>query len=285
MDKRPPESSSQPKRRPSLVVTLAALAFVLVPFLFWEQTWYGRRLKGAEIANYLQDTAHPRHIQHALIQMSEHMAAGDSAVRSWYPLMVDAARNPAVEIRTTAAWVMGQDNASDLLHGALVGMLHDPELLVRRNAALALVRFHDPAGRPELLGMLAPYPLTAPAAGVVSLLVRAGQEVDRRTVLARIVTPQGRTIELMSPLRGRVDSLFQAGGSSVAANAPVVSLSTETDDVWEALRALYLIGQPADLASVEEYAHGVPGMPARIREQAEWTARAIQTRPAPSPTR
>jgi hypothetical protein len=48
--------------------------------------------------------------------------------------------------------------------------------------------------------------------------------------------------------------------------------------VWEALRALYVIGLPADLGEVDRYAQGMPGMPDRVREQAVLTSRAIRSR-------
>jgi len=48
--------------------------------------------------------------------------------------------------------------------------------------------------------------------------------------------------------------------------------------VWEALRALYLVGQPDDLADVDRYASGVAGMPERVGQQAALTAQAIRER-------
>jgi vesicle coat complex subunit len=46
---------------------------------------------------------------------------------------------------------MGFDNTSQEFHNALLKLLHDQEPIVRRNAALALVRFNDNSGREELL--------------------------------------------------------------------------------------------------------------------------------------
>jgi len=52
---------------------VVALLLILMPFLTWRGTWFGRNLTTAEIGRYLSDTSHPRHIQHALSQISERM--------------------------------------------------------------------------------------------------------------------------------------------------------------------------------------------------------------------
>jgi hypothetical protein len=49
--------------------------------------------------------------------------------------------------------------------------------------------------------------------------------------------------------------------------------------VWEALRALYLIGTAEDLPEVEPYARGINGMSPQIPQQAQATAKAIRARP------
>jgi hypothetical protein len=48
--------------------------------------------------------------------------------------------------------------------------------------------------------------------------------------------------------------------------------------VWEALRALYLVGRPPDLEDVERYTRPIPGLPDTITRQAALTAQAIQSR-------
>jgi hypothetical protein len=50
------------------------------------------------------------------------------------------------------------------------------------------------------------------------------------------------------------------------------------NQVWEALRALFLVGTASDLDAVTRYARGVAGMPARIQQQALLTAREIENR-------
>jgi HEAT repeat protein len=271
--------------RPRLILVAIAVACVIVPYLTWRQTWFGRRLSQAEVGQYLADEQHPRKIQHALTFLAEQMAKADPAARVWYPGIVQAAHRPSVEIRTLAAWTMGQDNQSDILHQALLGLLDDPEVLVRRNAALALVRFGDERGRPELAAMLRPLAIRSPEAGIVSLLVQLDQVVGRGSVIARVQTPSGRTVELLSPARSHVAAVQAPDGARIAANDAVASLGPDQDDVWEALRALYLIGGVEDLPAVDVYAAGAAGASDRVSRQAVETARAIRKRTAPNPTR
>src|SRR5260221_8475391 len=56
------------------LVFFVAWLIVLLPFLFWRGTWFGRPLRDAEVSEYLRDNSKPRHIQHALVQIGERMA-------------------------------------------------------------------------------------------------------------------------------------------------------------------------------------------------------------------
>src|SRR5579885_3338486 len=100
------------------VVTL--LALVLVPFLFWHGTWFGRPLSDREIEQYLNDDSHPRHEQHALVQISQKLDRGDASVQRWYPRVCALAHRREIELRITAAWLMGQDNRADAFHRSLL---------------------------------------------------------------------------------------------------------------------------------------------------------------------
>ena len=254
------------------------LAFVLVPFLFWRGTWFGRPLSDDETGRYLADTEHPRKTQHVLVQLGERIVRGDPGVKRWYPQIRALAAHPSPEIRATAAWGMGQDNQAEEFHGALRDLLLDSEPLVRRNAALSLVRFGDAGGKRELLMMLRPYAVAASQAGTLAIRLREGDPVNPGTLLARIEAGQGERVELRSPLPGRVQQWLKPEGSVVQQDAPVVLLAPGEDQVWEALRALYLIGDANDLEDVERFARGVEGMPDRVRQQAQLTAEAIRRR-------
>ena len=85
---------------------------VLMPFLFWWNTWFGRQLSDKQLAEYLLDDKKPRHIQHALVQIGERVTRHDPNVTRWYPDVVRLASCPSEEVRNTDAWVMGQDVSS-----------------------------------------------------------------------------------------------------------------------------------------------------------------------------
>jgi hypothetical protein len=66
----------------------------------------------------------------------------------------------------------------------------------------------------------------------------------------------------------------------VAAGEEVATIDPGTEQVWEALRALYLIGQPEDIPVVQSYERELPETPDHVRQQAIETERAIRDRVA-----
>ena len=270
----PTTTSRRPSRRAYLLITGFALLLVLFPFLFWYETWFGRRLTDDEITQYLDNAgAKPRKAQHALVQIGERLGRGDPRVREWYPKIVELDSNPSLELRQTAAWIMGQDHTYEPFHAALVKLLADAAPMVRRNAALSLTNFGDAAGRPELLAMLHTYSITTPAAGQVRYRLKVGEYVNSETLVGRV----GGT-EIRSPLPGEVLDLSRQDGAMVAAGDVLAELSPDKEHAWEALRALLRVGQKGDLEDVQRYARGVAGMPDRVRQQAVLTAQEIQNR-------
>jgi len=263
---------------PVFTMLLATLAFVLVPFLFWYLTWFGRKLSDADLGKYLTDTSAPHQTQHAIAQLADMMARHDPAAQRWHPPLLALARNQESEFRLMAAWAMGQDAKSDDFHQALLALLRDPEPVVRWNAALALIRFGDANGEPELHLMLRPYTLPAPATGSIALRVKAQDAFESGTVVARIKDENGNDQDVRSPMSGALERWIVSGGAHVVRGDAIAVLAPGADQVWEALRALVLVGQPADLEDVERFARGVPGMNERIRQQAELTAKAIRGR-------
>src|SRR3981189_272318 len=161
-----PHHKMSPRNRALLLLT--AWLIVLMPFLFWWNTWFGRQLPDKQITEYLQAEKHPRHIQHALVQLGERMGRHDPGATRWYPEMVRLASHPVEEVRNTDAWVMGQDTSIPAFHEALRRMLHAPSPLGPRNAALSLVRFGDASGRAQIVALLQPARIAAPAAGRVT---------------------------------------------------------------------------------------------------------------------
>jgi len=255
------------------ILILAGL-FIAATFLAWYFSWFGRELSNADISKYLADEKNPRHVQHALLQIQERVERGDANVKTWYPQLVALSNNPETEFRLTVAWLMGFDNSSPEFHNALSKLLHDQEPIVRRNAALALVRFNDNSGREELVSVLKPYVLKAPADGVVASSMHEGTNVNRRTPLARIEQSDGKVVELRSPLPGRVNQIFKANGSQTTHDDDLLSLNSDEQSVWEALRGLAIIGTKDDLPVIESYAQSNEAS-TRIKEQASLTAKSI----------
>jgi biotin carboxyl carrier protein len=255
------------------MITGFALLLVLFPFLFWYQTWFGRRLTDAQIDEYLNDASKPRHAQHALVQIGERLGHGDPAAARWYPKIVELSQSKLLELRQTTAWIMGQDHRYQPFHDALVRLTSDTEPMVRRNAALALSNFHDAAALPVLREMLRPFTVTSPAAGTMQYRLKVGEYVNPGTMVGHI-----GEAEVRSPLPGEVRALDSVDGSTVKAGDPLVELAPDEKHVWEALRALYAVGERGDLDEVKRYVRGVPGMTDRIQRQAMVTAQAIEKR-------
>jgi len=252
---------------------------VLITFLFWYQTWFGRRLSDSEMTECLTETSAPHKTQHALAQLAERMTRGDATARRWYPQVIALAASKESGLRLMAAWVMGQDNKSAEFHEALRKLLDDPEPMVRRNAALALARFGDASGRAELRAMLRPFTLTAPQAGKLSFRQREGDGVRHGGIVARLQSgPALSGIDVLSPVAGTLDRRIAADGAHVAAGAPIAILAPGEEQVWESLRALFLVGTPDDLEDIDRFVRQPTGKSDRVRQQAALTAAAIRHR-------
>jgi biotin carboxyl carrier protein len=266
--------SRRPGKRAYLMITVFALLLVLFPFLFWYSTWFGRPLNDSDLDKYFADTAHPRHAQHALVQIGERMSHHRDVSR-WYPQIVRASASPSVELRQTAAWIMGQDRNYAPFHAALAQLIHDPETMVRRNAALGLAAFGDPAARPELVAMLRPFTVRSPVAGTVRYRLKVEEYVNPGTLVAHV-----GTVEVRASAPGEVRGLARNEGATVQSGDALAELGPDKGHAWEALRALYLVGEPADLEDVERFTHTSPSISETLAKQATEAAEAIRTRAA-----
>jgi hypothetical protein len=275
----PPSSRPRMSTRNRLLFFLTAWLVVLMPFLFWWSTWFGRALTDKEMGEYLNDNKHPRHIQHAIVQLGQRMSRHDPAATRWYGDLVRLASHPREEVRSTDAWVMGQDTAGPGFHETLLKLLEDPSLIVRGNAALSLVRFGDSSGRPQIVSLLQPVTITTASAGRLMDTAGVGTAIHQGGLIAKVQQGAGQQIqELRSPITGRVRTLSAAAGTSVTAGSPIATVEPGEEQVWEALRALYLIGQLEDLPAIRPYQRELPEVPQRVRQQAIETERAIQER-------
>ncbi|MGA9569953.1 MAG: biotin/lipoyl-binding protein [Candidatus Acidiferrales bacterium] len=278
------DASAKPPKsfggRWALAIVVLTLAFVIMPFLFWNATWFGRPITDAQIAKALADRSHPREIQHVLSQFETRIERGDTSVRKWYPQMVALSKDPIEEIRVTDAWVMGQDNTAPEFHQALLPMLNDPNPMVQRNAALSLVRFHDDSGHAQIVSMLQPYVMNAPLAGVLSTRLKSGEVVNPGTLVGHIELA-GKSNEVRANVPGTLDHWLVKDGATVSPGQPILALSPNESMAWEALRALFLTGRPEDLPYVNAFVRGTDGMSPQVAVQAHATARAIQDRANP----
>jgi hypothetical protein len=258
-------------------ILLLAFLFVAATFLAWYFSWFGREISDADVSKYLADEKNPRHVQHALLQIQHRLERGDKTAKQWYPQLITLSGNSETEFRLTVAWVMGFDNQAPEFHQALTKLVKDEQPIVRRNAALALVRFNDASGRSELMSVLQPYPVKAPAQGTIASTLKQGSEIARGALLARIQPPDGQVVELRSPLPGKINGISKENGSQVAVADEVLTLNSDEGSVYEALRGLALIGQSGDVQSIENYA-ARDDASSRVRQQAQLTIKAIESR-------
>jgi acetyl/propionyl-CoA carboxylase alpha subunit len=270
------DGNGEAKRAPgSRWILLLAILFVVATFLAWYFTWFGRELSDADITKYLNDEKNPRHVQHALNQIQSRMERGDSSAKTWYPQLVTLSGSPETEFRLTIAWVMGFDNQSTEFHEALKKLVNDQEPLVRRNAALALVRFNDRSGHDEVFAVLSTYPVRAPASGVIASSLKEEANVSRTTLLGRIEETDGKIVEIRSPLQGRINKILKPNGAQVSTGDEVMNLNSDEASVFQALRALAIIGKKEDLPQIQSYTSSASD---RVKEQAQLTIKAIEQR-------
>jgi HEAT repeat protein len=267
----------RPKRPSNVWLIIVAALFIIVPFLTWYFTWFGRGLSDQELATYLNDQNNPRHIQHALLQVEAKVEKGEPTAKQFYPQVIAASKSSVAEVRKTAAWVMGGDNRSEEFHTALLPLLKDEEPLVRRNAALQLVRFGDASGREELRAMLQPYEAKPPIAGTIVGMLPPGSTIRAGGMLARIRDSSNNLYEFRSPVDGKINAPAAANqGDQIAANQTIARLNPDQATVIDALRALAYVGTKEDLPLIEEAARSDNS--AELGNQATQTAKAIRSR-------
>ena len=122
--------------------------------------------------------------------------------------------------------------------------------------------------------MLQPAKVTAPQAGRVTDLAKIGESIRQNGTIAKLEV-SGATVEIRSPISGLVRSFGVAQGAQVQAETELAVMDPAPEQVWEALRALYLVGRKEDLPAVTAYQKNLPNMPDRVRDQAVLTEKAI----------
>lgn len=268
-----------PNRKYPWAIAVVVFLFVIIPFFAWYGSWFGRPLSDAQIEQYLNDKQKPRNVQQALSFIGNKIIEGDKAMQRWYPLIIAASQNDSAEVRKIAAWTMGQDNTSPEFHAALLPLVKDTNAGVRHNAALQLVRFNDASGRSVLLAMLEASVLRAESDGTVEFIVsEEGRAVAANSPLARIKGSNGQITEIRSPEAGRIELLAVQDKSAVKTGDKIIVLAPSVEQVREALKALFIVGQPEDIPNIQRYAGQVSGMSDAVQKQAIATLEAIRSR-------
>src|SRR5260370_26325340 len=109
-------------------------------------------------------------------------------------------------------------------------------------------------------------------------MIKEGATVGAGAPDVRIKQGDGATAEALATDAGNVERVSVSNGDQVQTGQELAVLSPSADQVWESLRALYLIGQPDDIPYIQHFTLEVPGMPDRIQKQASLTTQAIRSR-------
>ena len=269
---------TSPPKRSVLLLTFLTVAMVLVPFLFWYQSWFGRTLTDKEIYSYLTNDKKPRKSQHAIAQIAEMLEKGYKLPSAWYPKISRLADHDSNELRVTVAWFMGIHPEKKEFYPSLLRLLNDKEPMVRRNAALSLVVYNESRARQELRRMLSPFILRSPGNGTIRFRLKLNDTIDQGTLIARIETGINKELEVRSPVPGTLESKIADDGSQVLIGDRLALLSVSHGHVREALRALYLLGKREDIPLIEKYTTDFSEIPLEIRDQARQTHKAILER-------
>ncbi len=273
-------SGGGPRRWPVLLILAATL---LVPALFWRQVWWGAPLDDQELEQRLSKSQNIRELQHAVEDLSRRIQEKPESARAFYPKVTALADHPEALVRSAAAWVMGEASDHEPFRDRLRYLLTDTEPVVRYNAALALTRFADASGRHVLREMLRPHVVQATWAGdagggTVADVLRPGDPVRAQTQVALVNVAGGNRTAILAPLAGRLVKVKTSAGQYISRGAEIGAIAPNADQVWAALRGLYLVGGNEDLEDVDRFTEPPPHFPARVAQQAKASAEAIRQR-------
>jgi hypothetical protein len=262
--------------RNRILFLVAMWLIALLPFLLWRGTWFGRPLSDQQLGEYLHDNLNPTHVQHALTQLADRMQRRDESAIAWYPDIVRLASFPVEDVRATAATSMGLDPTRADFHDALLKLMKDPSPAVRANAALSLANFGDASGHDELMRMLQPsFVVTHEPAHVVDV-VKAGSNVKQLGTVAHVHIGTF-DYHVRAPIAGKVIKVNVVAGSDIAAGTQIAVLEPSAEQAFDALRALYAVGEPEDLPMISGLATS-PDAPEKVRQQASLTDQSIRER-------
>jgi pyruvate/2-oxoglutarate dehydrogenase complex dihydrolipoamide acyltransferase (E2) component len=84
--------------------------------------------------------------------------------------------------------------------------------------------------------------------------------------------------EVRAVVPGTLQRWMVPDGVNVTQGQPILALAPSESMVWEALRALYLVGRAEDLPDVDRFVRGAESFSPQIAQQAQSTSRAIRSR-------
>ena len=127
--------------------------------------------------------------------------------------------------------------------------------------------------------MLGDFTVNSPHSGVFKEFLEVEDVVDDGTLLARVeVKDREEPAEVRSPLPGVVKKRLLQDGAEVQAGDPVMLLGPDATHVFEALRALYLVGKPEDVESIRPFLRPAENFPEKVAQQARLTVEMIRER-------
>lgn len=230
-------------------------------------------LDDKQITQSLHNDSDPSGIVEALSEIQERMRH-QQPVSQWYPELARLANSRDERIGQVVADMMGQIPSRSDFHEVLLSMLRGRSLVVKNSAALSLAEFGDGAGREQLLSMLYPVRLTAPASGRVETALSFGTRIEHGGLVARLVN-SGIATNIYSPISGQLRALSAQEGDVLSAGSHVATIEPDTAQIIAVLHALELVGHTEDLPAIKAYENANAS---ELRDHAIAADRAIRTR-------
>ena len=128
-----------------------------------------------------------------------------------------------------------------------------------------------PAGRPQIVALLQPATITAPDGGHVIDVDKAGHLDSPGRAIAKIKDGQRHHRSALADQRPHSHAFRSRRERASRQGAEIATIDPGDEQVWEALRALYLVGQADDLPAIRAYERDLPEMSDRVRQQAVLT--------------
>src|SRR4029077_365998 len=119
---------------------------------------------------------------------------------------------------------------------------------------------------------------------IVRQRLKPGDVVNPGTMVGHIDLGDRASNEVRAIVPGTLQRWKLPDGANVTQGQPILTLAPSESMVWEALRALYLVGRAEDLAEVARFTRGADGFSPPLRPRARWISsshRAAGTSPLP----